>query len=130
MSSSVEQAKAEAAVQFTRFARMLVVFLVGGLVAAWALSLWIGAGETRDTLNPNLILYPSSSLHRVEPVTRGVRVASVFWTQSMVREDDRRAILFDLDMSIVRLTRERPDDPALVTLVGVYHNLLRMWTEP
>ena len=77
-----------------------------------------------------LVLYPASSLHRVEPVTRGVRTASVFWTQSMVREDARRAILFDLDMSIVRLTRERADDPALVSLVGVYHNLLRMWSEP
>ena len=48
----------------------------------------------------------------------------------MVRDDAQRTLLFDLDMAIVRLTRERPDDPALVSLVGVYHNLLRMWTEP
>jgi PKHD-type hydroxylase len=63
-------------------------------------------------------------------VTRGVRVASFFWIQSMVREDARRTLLFDLDMSIVRLTRDHPGDPALVSLVGVYHNLLRMWADP
>ena len=78
----------------------------------------------------HLILYPATSLHRVNPITRGVRVASFFWIQSMVREDAQRTLLFDLDMAIVRLTRDRPEDPALVPLVGVYHNLLRMWTEP
>jgi PKHD-type hydroxylase len=78
----------------------------------------------------HLILYPATSLHRVNPITRGVRVASFFWIQSMVREDAQRTLLFDLDMAIVRLTRDRPEDPALVSLVGVYHNLLRMWTEP
>jgi PKHD-type hydroxylase len=78
----------------------------------------------------SMVLYPATSLHRVEPITRGTRVASVFWVQSMVREDARRALLFDLDASILRLTQARPDDPALVPLVGVYHNLLRMWTEP
>jgi PKHD-type hydroxylase len=78
----------------------------------------------------DMVLYPATSLHRVTPVTRGVRVASFFWIQSMVREDARRTLLFDLDMSIVRLTRDHPGDPALVSLVGVYHNLLRMWAEP
>jgi PKHD-type hydroxylase len=78
----------------------------------------------------SLVLYPATSLHRVEPVTRGTRVASFFWIQSMVREDAQRSLLFDLDMAIVRLTREHPGDPALVGLVGVYHNLLRMWAEP
>jgi PKHD-type hydroxylase len=78
----------------------------------------------------SMVLYPATSLHRVEPITRGARVASFFWIQSMVREDAQRSTLFDLDMAIVRLTRERPDDPALVSLVGVYHNLLRMWAEP
>ena len=78
----------------------------------------------------SLVLYPSTSLHRVEPITRGARVASFFWVQSLVREDAQRSLLFDLDMSIVRLTRERADDPALVSLVGVYHNLHRMWSEP
>ena len=78
----------------------------------------------------SLVLYPSTSLHRVEPVTRGERLAAVLWAQSMVREDAQRALLFDLDMSIVRLTEAHPGDPALVGLVGVYHNLLRRWADP
>jgi PKHD-type hydroxylase len=78
----------------------------------------------------HMILYPATSLHKVNPITRGARIASFFWIQSMVRDDAQRTLLFDLDMAIVRLTRERPDDPALVSLTGVYHNLLRMWTEP
>jgi PKHD-type hydroxylase len=78
----------------------------------------------------SLVLYPATSLHRVEPITRGARVASFFWIQSMVRDDAQRTLLFDLDMSIVRLTRDHPGDPALVGLTGVYHNLLRMWAEP
>ena len=76
-----------------------------------------------------MVLYPATSLHRVTPVKRGARLASFFWVQSMVRDDARRAILFDLDMSIVRLTRDAPGNPALVSLTGCYHNLLRMWTE-
>jgi PKHD-type hydroxylase len=75
----------------------------------------------------SMVLYPATSLHRVEPVTRGVRTSSFFWIQSLVREDAQRALLFDLDMAIVRLTRERPGDAALVSLTGVYNNLLRMW---
>ena len=78
----------------------------------------------------DMVLYPATSLHRVTPVTRGARVASFFWIQSMVRDDGQRTLLFDLDMSIVRLTRDHPAHPALVSLVGVYHNLLRMWAEP
>jgi PKHD-type hydroxylase len=78
----------------------------------------------------DLVLYPATSLHRVTPVTRGARVASFFWIQSMVRSDAQRTLLFDLDMSIVRLTRDHPGHPGLVSLVGVYHNLLRMWAEP
>lgn len=78
----------------------------------------------------SMVLYPATSLHRVEPVTRGVRLASFFWIQSLVREDAQRALLFDLDMAIIRLTREHAGDPALVGLTGVYHNLLRMWTLP
>jgi PKHD-type hydroxylase len=77
----------------------------------------------------DLILYPASSLHRVAPVTRGKRIAGFFWVQSMVRDDTQRAILYDLDRSIQRLTAAVPDDPAMVTLVGVYHNLLRQWAE-
>jgi PKHD-type hydroxylase len=77
----------------------------------------------------DLVLYPASSLHRVAPVTRGRRLASFFWVQSMVRDDAQRAILFDLDRSIQRLNANVADDPALVDLTGVYHNLLRQWSE-
>ena len=78
----------------------------------------------------HLVLYPSTSLHRVNPITRGARVASFFWIQSMVRDDAQRTLLFDMDMALLRLGKERPADPALVSLTGVYHNLLRMWSEP
>ena len=78
----------------------------------------------------DLLLYPASSLHRVEAVTRGERLASFFWIQSMVRDDARRALLFDLDAAIMRLTRDSPQHASAVPLVGVYHNLLRMWAEP
>ena len=77
----------------------------------------------------DLIVYPATSLHRVEPVTRGERVASFFWSQSMVRDDGRRAMLFDLDQTIQKLrTRHGETDEAL-TLTNHYHNLLRMWAE-
>jgi PKHD-type hydroxylase len=78
----------------------------------------------------DMVLYPAASLHRVTPVTRGARLASFFWVQSMVRDDAQRALLFDLDMAIVRLTRDAPGHDALVSLTGSYHNLLRMWAEP
>ena len=78
----------------------------------------------------DMVLYPSSSLHRVMPVTRGARTAAILWLQSMVRDAGQRALLFDLDQSIQSLTRERPPaDPELLRLSGVYHNLLRMWAE-
>lgn len=77
----------------------------------------------------DLVLYPASSMHRVAPVTRGARVASFFWIQSMVRDDTQRSILFDLDRAIQRLGSRVADDPALVSLTGVYHNLLRQWAE-
>jgi PKHD-type hydroxylase len=77
----------------------------------------------------DMVLYPASSLHRVIPVTRGARVSSFFWIQSMVRDDGQRALLFDLDMAIVRMTRDHPGHPSLVSLTGCYHNLLRMWAE-
>lgn len=77
----------------------------------------------------DLIIYPSSSLHRVEPVTRGARVASFFWVQSMVRDDSRRRMLFDLDTSIQTLTRGGADAGAVLQLTSVYHNLLRSWAE-
>jgi PKHD-type hydroxylase len=77
----------------------------------------------------HLVLYPSSSLHHVRPVTRGARLASFFWVQSMVRDDGERTLLFDLDGAIQGLTREQPDHPVAVQLIGVYHNLLRRWAE-
>ena len=78
----------------------------------------------------HLVLYPATSLHRVAPIKRGVRVASFFWIQSMIRDDGQRTLLFDLDMAIIRMTEAAPGNPALVSLTGVYHNLLRMWAEP
>ena len=77
----------------------------------------------------HMVLYPGTSLHRVNPVTRGARLASFFWIQSMLREDSQRRLMFELDVSIRRLTRDLPDHPSLVQLTGVYHNLLRRWAE-
>jgi PKHD-type hydroxylase len=77
----------------------------------------------------HMVLYPATSLHYVRPVTRGARICSFFWIQSMVRDDGRRSILFDLDLGIQRLNREMPNHPAAVQFTGVYHNLLRQWVE-
>jgi PKHD-type hydroxylase len=77
----------------------------------------------------HLVLYPATSLHRVAPVTRGARVASFFWIQSMIRADADRTLLYDLDTAIQRLARDVPGNPAGVQLTGVYHNLLRRWAE-
>ncbi len=78
----------------------------------------------------HLILYPASSLHRVEPVTRGTRLASFFWLQSMVRDDGARRILFDLDQSVQRLAGQLGNgDRSVIELTGTYHNLLRRWAE-
>jgi PKHD-type hydroxylase len=80
-----------------------------------------------------MLLYPSTSLHCVKPVTQGERICSFFWIQSMVRDDAKRTLLFDLDQSIQRLGRDLPNEPAAVQsavrLTGVYHNLLRQWAE-
>ncbi len=76
------------------------------------------------------ILYPSSSLHRVEPVTRGSRVSSFFWVESMVREDAQRTLLLDMDAAVRTLAAEVGDDHrAVVSLTGTYHNLLRRWAD-
>jgi PKHD-type hydroxylase len=77
----------------------------------------------------DMVLYPGTSVHRVERVTRGVRLAAFFWIQSHVREDSRRTILFELDTAIQRLAADVPKHPALVDLAGVYHNLLRTWAD-
>ena len=77
----------------------------------------------------HMILYPSTSLHRVTPVTRGARIASFFWIQSMVRDDGARTLLFDLDTAIQRVSQDLPDHPGAVQLTAVYHNLLRRWAD-
>jgi PKHD-type hydroxylase len=77
----------------------------------------------------HMVLYPSTSLHHVRPVTRGARVASFFWIQSMLRDDGDRTLLFDLDTAIQRLTVDMADHPAAVQLTAVYHNLLRRWAD-
>src|SRR4030095_11973457 len=77
----------------------------------------------------HLILYPATSLHHVRPVTRGARLASFFWIQSMVRDDGARTPLFDLDTAIQRLGGDLPDHPSTLQLTGVYHNLLRRWAD-
>ncbi|MDR3427615.1 MULTISPECIES: Fe2+-dependent dioxygenase [Silvimonas] len=75
----------------------------------------------------DMIIYPATSLHRVTPVTRGTRLASFFWIQSMVRDDAQRTLLFDLDNAIQTLNQTNADQSARTTLIGNYHNLLRMW---
>ena len=77
----------------------------------------------------HLILYPASSVHHVRPVTRGARLASFFWIQSMVREDGERALLFDLDVAIQRLMEDVPEHRSVVDLTSLYHNLLRRWAD-
>ena len=77
----------------------------------------------------DMVLYPGTSVHHVEPVTRGVRVAAFFWVQSMVREEAKRDILFELDTALQQLGRDTPDHPSLVQIAGCYHNLLRLWSD-
>ncbi|HEY8234886.1 MAG: Fe2+-dependent dioxygenase [Vicinamibacterales bacterium] len=77
----------------------------------------------------HLLLYPATSLHHVKPVTRGARLASFFWIQSMVKDDGERTLLFDLDNAARRLSVDHPDHPSAVQLTGVYHNLLRRWAD-
>lgn len=77
----------------------------------------------------SLVLYPASSVHQVSPVTRGARLASFFWIQSMVREDHKRKMLFDLDMNVQRLRRDAPQHGAILELTALYHNLMREWAD-
>lgn len=81
----------------------------------------------------SMVLYPSTSLHHVKPVTRGARLCSFFWMQSMLRDDGQRSLMFDLDLAIQRLGNELPENDVAnktaVQLTGVYHNLLRQWAE-
>lgn len=78
----------------------------------------------------DLVLYPGTSVHRVEPVRRGARIASFFWIESMVRADERRRLLYDMDLHLMRLRSSLGEaDPAVIGLTGTYHNLLRLWAE-
>jgi PKHD-type hydroxylase len=88
-----------------------------------------GAGAVKLAAG-HLLLYPASSLHRVEPVTKGARLASFFWIQSMVRDDGARSILFELDQAIQAIAAERGHaDKEMIRLTGIYHNLLRRWAD-
>ncbi len=87
-------------------------------------------GERRVKLPAgDLVIYPGTSVHRVEPVTRGQRLASFFWIESMVRHDEQRRLLFDLDMNLLKLRERRGETAETTALTGCYHNLLRMWAD-
>lgn len=77
----------------------------------------------------HLVLYPGTSVHRVEPVTRGQRLAAFFWVESLVRGDTQRALLFDMDLALMRLRERHGETEEAVALTGTYHNLLRLWSE-
>ncbi len=77
----------------------------------------------------DMVLYPASSVHRVEPVTRGARIASFFWMESMVRDDAQRRVLFDVDMAILELRGTQGESAPIIQLTNCYHNLLRMWAQ-
>jgi PKHD-type hydroxylase len=77
----------------------------------------------------HLVLYPAGSLHQVKPVTRGTRLASFLWIQSLVRDEGHRSILLEMDMAVQQLHRDHPQHPSTAPLVGLYHNLLRRWTD-
>ncbi|MEY4879850.1 MAG: hypothetical protein RJB62_1319 [Pseudomonadota bacterium] len=77
----------------------------------------------------DMVLYPGTSVHRIEPVKKGERLAAFFWIQSMIRDDTQRTLLFELDNSIQALGRDVPDHPSIVRLAGTYHNLLRQWAD-
>ena len=87
-------------------------------------------GEQRVKLRAgDMVLYPGTSVHKVEPVTRGYRLACFFWIESMVRSDEQRRLLYELDMNLVRLRQEHGEGPSTTALTGTYHNLLRMWAD-
>ncbi len=77
----------------------------------------------------HLVLYPGSSLHKINPVTRGERIAAFFWIESLVREDSQRSLLLDMDVAIQRLSAQHADELSLLQLSGAYHNLLRRWSD-
>jgi PKHD-type hydroxylase len=88
-----------------------------------------GSGPQRIKLPAgHMVIYPADTIHHVVPVTRGARLAAFFWTQSLIRETHRRAMLFELDETIQSMISSDPDNPAIVRLTGLYHNLLRDWS--
>ncbi|WIT13127.1 Fe2+-dependent dioxygenase [Paucibacter sediminis] len=87
-------------------------------------------GEQRVKLAAgDAVLYPGTSVHRVEPVTRGARLASFFWIESMVRSDEQRRLLYEMDLALTAMRSEHGESAATVQLTGTYHNLLRMWAD-
>jgi len=87
-------------------------------------------GEQRVKLAAgDLVVYPGTSVHRVEPVTRGARLASFFWIESLVRSEAQRRLLYEMDLSLMALRSQLGETPALVQLTGTYHNLLRLWAD-
>ncbi|WP_293392890.1 Fe2+-dependent dioxygenase [Nevskia sp.] len=90
----------------------------------------IGGVQAIKLAAGDLLLYPATHLHEVRPVTRGARLASFFWVQSMVRDDDNRRLLYDMDRALMTLRELHPEGhPALIRLTGTYHNLLRKWSD-
>jgi PKHD-type hydroxylase len=77
----------------------------------------------------DLLLYPATSLHQVTPITRGERLACFFWVESLIRDDGRRTLLYEMDTALQALARTGADEDARTTLIGCYHNLLRQWAE-
>ena len=96
--------------------------------ASWSIDDIYGAHAVKLNAG-DMVVYPASSLHHVKPVTRGVRLASFFWVQSMVRDDGTRTLLFDLDMAINKVNQALPNHGAVVELTNCYHNLLRRFAE-
>ncbi len=89
-----------------------------------------GRSERRVKLPAgDMVLYPGNTVHEVTPVTRGERLASFFWVESMVRSDEQRSLLLEMDMAIMQLRQQFGENPATVALTGTYHNLLRLWAE-
>ena len=90
-----------------------------------------GAGEAQSVKLPagHAVLYPGTSVHEVTPVTRGVRLASFFWIESMVRSDEQRQLLLQMDDAITALRTSQGENPSTIALTGAYHNLLRMWAD-
>lgn len=87
-------------------------------------------GEQRIKFDAgDMVMYPGSSVHRVEPVIKGSRIACFFWTESMIRADEQRRVLYDLDNAIYQLRQVKDGTPEVIRLTGVYHNLMRMWSD-